>query len=142
MAIDGISGSSSAQSAMAAYYKQRQQDFSALGQALSAGNLAGAQKAFAALQTDLGNIKAASQNAGAQNGTGGSTGDLFAALKKALDSGDVAGAQKAFAALVQARTSQHRPDAAQAAAAGTTTGGTDADGDDDGTVGSTISVRA
>lgn len=139
MAIDGISGSSAAHSTMAAYYKQRQQDFSALGQALSAGDLAGARKAFAALQADSGNIKAASQTAGAQNGKGGSTGDLFAALKKALDSGDLAGAQQAFAALVQARASHQRPEAAQAA---TTATGTDADGDDDATVGSTVDVRA
>ena len=78
-----------------AYFQQRGSDQQTLGKALSAGDLAGAQQAFNAIQT-LG-----------QSGPF-STGDAykasqrqqdFTALGQALQSGDLAGAQQAFAAL-------------------------------------------
>ena len=79
-------------------FKQRSQDFKALSAALQSGNLADAQKAYAAFQKDVQN--------GTQNSTGNSTSAQPAkvtsdlqALSDALKSGDVTSAQKAFATL-------------------------------------------
>ena len=72
-------------------WKNRAQDFKALQTALQAGDLSGAQQAFATLQKDQPASSQAAQaaNAPSQNSQG------------ALTSGDVSGAQQAFAALKQ-----------------------------------------
>jgi len=82
------------------YFRQRGTDLRQLGQALQAGDLAGAQQAYNAI-TQL------AQNAPWQNGA--TTGPFkiaqreqdFEAIGQALQSGDLVGAQKAFAALQQ-----------------------------------------
>ena len=54
MSISSVSNNANPlQSAqMSGAFKQRKQDFAALGSALQSGDLAGAQKAFSALQQD------------------------------------------------------------------------------------------
>jgi hypothetical protein len=77
------------------------QNLKALSSSLSSGDLAGAQKAFAALTAN------APKNAAAQNSP---LGQDVSALRQALQSGDVAGSQKAFATLqqdMQARGGEH-----------------------------------
>jgi hypothetical protein len=97
-------------------FKQSKQDFAALGSALQSGDLAGAQKAFAALQQDKSTISQARGGQGSdsdgssstvsqtaqssQSGTS-SVQDLMNQLKQALGSGDLQGAQQAFASLQQ-----------------------------------------
>src|SRR5215471_3246409 len=53
MAVSGVcAGTNSYQSTIQSNFKQRQQDFQSLADALQAGNLQGAQQAVAALQQD------------------------------------------------------------------------------------------
>lgn len=95
-------------SQMSGAFKQRKQDFAALGSALQAGDLAGAQKAYAALQQDTQGIGQARGGQGdkddttqtAQSGTT-STKDMMDQLKQALSTGDMQGAQQAYAAIQQ-----------------------------------------
>ena len=51
--ISSVNSSSAIQSTRPSAFKQRNQDFQALSQALGSNDLAGAQSAFAALQKDL-----------------------------------------------------------------------------------------
>ena len=71
--------------------QQRRQEFQALGQALQSGDLAGAQKAFAALNPTASNSTQSAQPAQSNSN--------ISQLAQALQSGDLAGAQKAFAAM-------------------------------------------
>lgn len=78
-------------------FGQSIKDFQSLGSALQAGNMSGAQTAFAALQKDL---PASFQSTATQpfgNNTQANTD--FQNLTSALRSGDLTGAQKAFASL-------------------------------------------
>jgi ribosomal protein S20 len=79
-------------------FKQRGQDFKALGTALQSGDLAGAQQAFAALQKDTQTIQSAQSQPSGQNSPGSQD---FKTLESALNSGDLSGAQKAFATVQQ-----------------------------------------
>jgi ribosomal protein S20 len=79
---------------------QFKQDIQALQTALAAGNLEGAQKAFAAVQTDTSQFRASNATKTSDSAQGGSNPvqkDLQA-LQSALSAGDIAGAQKAFSA--------------------------------------------
>src|ERR1035438_1325823 len=68
-----------------------------LGQALQKGDLAGAQKAFAALQTNAPQGAASqAQGAASQNGQGNASQNPLSALASALQSGNLAAAQQAF----------------------------------------------
>lgn len=78
-----------------AYFQQRGSDQKALGQALDSGDLAGAQKEFAAIQALGQSGPLASGNAYIKTGRQ----QDFAAIGQALQAGDLAGAQKAFAQL-------------------------------------------
>jgi soluble cytochrome b562 len=69
--------------------QQFQTDFSSLGSALQSGDLAGAKKAYSALQNDI----QANQPAGGGNDP---MAQGFAAIGKALDSGDTKAAQTAY----------------------------------------------
>ncbi len=80
--------------------KQRAQDFKALETALQSGNLADAQKAFAAVQKDIQNAPQGSPDASATDGQTKSATDLQS-LADALNAGDVSTAQQSFAALKQ-----------------------------------------
>jgi len=92
-------------------------DLAALEKAIQSGNLSGAQKAFAALQSDLPQVQHAQQTQNgqqtqrahhhhgssaqnAQNTTSNPFSDL-AAVGSALQSGNLSGAQSAFATLQQ-----------------------------------------
>ena len=111
MSISSISGASSLVAGSTSPFQQRRQDFQALAQALSSGDLSGAQSAFAALQ------QLAQTGA---NGTGGSTSSVtgaaattaagagnsgsplasdWAALSSALSTNNLSAAQSAFAQL-------------------------------------------
>ncbi len=86
-----------------AFRQQRHDDLVQLGQALQSGDLAGAQKAFAAL-TALG------QSGPNQNGQTFARTDRnqdFLAVGHALQSGDLAGAQSAFANLASSLRNQN-----------------------------------
>lgn len=118
MSISSVSSSSAFQpSQISDVFKQRKQDFTALANALQSGDLAGAQKAFAAMQQDS---QAISQAQGGQAGAGNavqagpssqsgatSMGDLMNQLKQALSSGDLQGAQQAFASIQQSKGHGH-----------------------------------
>lgn len=80
--------------------QQRKQDFDALSKALNSGDLAGAQKAFAAVQQDM-QANKSGQAATDPNRPASPLSSDMDALSKALSSGDLAGAQKAFSTLQQ-----------------------------------------
>jgi hypothetical protein len=87
--------SSSIYQELQAYFQQRGSDQKTLGQALKAGDLAGAQKEFAAIQ-------ALGQSGPVANGNAyirTRRQEDFNAVGQALQAGDLAGAQKAFAEL-------------------------------------------
>jgi hypothetical protein len=93
--------------------KQRQQDFQSLADALQAGNLQGAQQAFAALQKDRSSSpRVASVTGTPQTGQSSPIRQEIQALQSALQSNDLAGAQKALTTfqqdLQQAGHTQHR----------------------------------
>jgi len=100
MSISRVSSATSAYQADVQSALQRlKNDFMDLAESLDSGDLAAAQKAFAALMQDLQSAGQA-QSSDQTGGAGQQTYD-FGALAKALTSGDLAGAQKAFAALTQ-----------------------------------------
>ncbi len=72
-------------------FQQVRSDFQSLQQALKAGNLAGAQKAYASLQSDSAN--------GPQPPAGSAAANYIEELGDALDAGDLSGAQDAFSSL-------------------------------------------
>jgi hypothetical protein len=85
-------------------YKKIRQDFDAVGQALSGGDLGAAQQAFATFQQDLQSVaaaKAPGQSGDTANGNVASPADALSALGQALNAGDLGAAQKAYAALQQ-----------------------------------------
>ena len=103
MSVSPISSSSANpvnpyQAPLADAFKQRGQDFKALGNALQSGDLAGAQQAFAALQKDTQTIQSAQSQPSGQNSPGSQD---FKTLESALNAGDLSGAQKAFATVQQ-----------------------------------------
>ncbi len=95
MTVGSIDPSSnSAAAALQVKLQQARANFDKLQQSLAAGNLAGAQQAFAALQQTA----APAQNNPQQN--------RIEALGQALKSGNVAAAQQAFSALQAAAPAQ------------------------------------
>jgi hypothetical protein len=93
MSTAGISSSSLVQGAE--YFQDRKSDLQQLGQALQAGNLAGAQQDFATIQNLGQNGRFANGNAFAVNARQ----QDFNAIGQALQSGDLAGAQTALTQL-------------------------------------------
>jgi hypothetical protein len=85
MPIDAISSTNQQQ------FQQTRTDYQALAQALNAGNLSAAQKAYDSLQQD--------QQNGPQPPAGSQVANDFSALGQALQSGDLSGAQGAFSSL-------------------------------------------
>ena len=131
------SGVSSTQQGQQSQWAQRKSLFDQLGKALQSGDLAGAQKAFTALQA------ISPQPPPSQNAQGNSTQSPFAALATALQNGDLAGAQAAFAQIQQTKGHHHHHHSSQsattsttsttaAATTATTVTATDQDGDNDG----------
>ena len=92
MRISSSSGVSSGQSVATANWQQRQQGFKNLMSAVQSGDLASAQKAFAAIGGPQG---------GAQSNS------PLAQIGQALQSGDIAGAQKAAQQLQAQRAGHH-----------------------------------
>jgi hypothetical protein len=103
MSVSPISTSSANpyQAQLASAFRQRGQDFKALGNALQSGDLAGAQQAFAALKKDTQTIQSAQQQQSQPPGQNSRIRPNFATVESALDSGDLSGAQKAFAIVQQ-----------------------------------------
>jgi len=78
-------------------------NFNSLGQSLQAGDLAGAQQAFAALlQSAPAGGAGSTASPGAGSDAGASAGADLVSLGQALQSGNLAGAQQAFTKLTQA----------------------------------------
>jgi hypothetical protein len=94
MSIAAVPSSSISQE-LQVYFQTRGSDQKALGQALKAGDLAGAQKEFDAIQSLGQSGPLASGNAYIRT----QRQQDFAAVGQALKAGDLAGAQKAFAEL-------------------------------------------
>jgi hypothetical protein len=94
MSISGISSTNVYQSSLQTRLQQLKSDFTDLEKSLNSGDLAVAQKAFAALQQDM-------QNVGQQTGGNNQLTNDLVALGNDLQSGDLTGAQKAFATLMQ-----------------------------------------
>ncbi|MFZ1376289.1 MAG: hypothetical protein WAS25_06820 [Geothrix sp.] len=86
----------------AEFFKQMKALFQQLGQALEAGDLAGAQEAFADLKSG-----APGDGPGRRLGRGGNGHGPFATLANALENGDLAAAQEAFGQIQQARGHRH-----------------------------------
>src|SRR5215470_12737299 len=83
-------------------FKQRQQDFQSLADALQAGNLQGAQQAFAALQQDRASSPRVAEVTGTQQaGQSSPIRQDIQALQSALQANDLAGAQKALTTFQQ-----------------------------------------
>jgi hypothetical protein len=104
MSVSSLSSASNpyAQSAQVSPYRQARTDFSALSQALTSGNLSGAQQAFSAFQQDMQGIQSAqgAQTASAQTGTSNFQSQL-SSVGLALQSGNLTAAKNAFASLQQ-----------------------------------------
>src|SRR5262249_28872945 len=83
-------------------FKQRQQDFQNLADALQAGNLQGAQQAFAALQKDRSSSSSVAGVTGtSQAGQSSPMRQDMQALQSALQANDLPGAQKALTTFQQ-----------------------------------------
>ena len=98
MAVSGVCvGTNSYQSTIQSTFKQRQQDFQSLADALQAGNLPGAQQAFAALQQDRASSSHVAGVTGTQQtGQSSPIRQDIQTLQSALQANDLAGAQKAL----------------------------------------------
>ena len=94
MSITGVS-QSAGQPAFNTTFQQRNDAMNSLDQALSSGDLTGAQSAFSALQS------LAPQGGKAPGGSDSPFAKDMAAVSSALQSGDMATAQSAFATLKQ-----------------------------------------
>ena len=94
MSVDAIGSSNSTEQTSAAHaaFKQMRTDFKALSVAMKNNDLAGAQKAYAAIQKEQSNMPNKDNNPLSTD---------FSNLGSALSSGDMASAQKAFATLQQ-----------------------------------------
>ncbi|MGB8275635.1 MAG: hypothetical protein WCF16_10250 [Alphaproteobacteria bacterium] len=153
MSVDPISsGLGGLQSARLTQFVQTRNYFSQLAQSLTSGDLSGAQQAFTSLQQ----ILQSSGQAGAQGDKNNPSGQSkiqqdLATVGQALQSGDIAGAQKAFASLQQdlqaARLAHHHHGGgakpADVASNSGTVAGADADGDQDGSSGTSgVNVTA
>jgi hypothetical protein len=104
MSASAVSSSSSLYTQLQQYFGARRSDLNQLGQALSGGDLAGAQAAFS-------KVVSLGQQGPAPNGAPfiiSQREQSFANIGKALQSGDVAGAQQAFAALQSQLHGGHR----------------------------------
>ena len=102
MSICSISSNSSiSQIDWRSLMNQWKQDFKQLASALQSGDLAGAQKAYSALQQLQQNNQPGGQSSNGQPASSGNNPiqNDFAALGQALSSGDLAGAQTAFSQL-------------------------------------------
>ena len=94
MSISSIGSTAGLSSAWQNTFQQRRQDFNQLAQALQSGDLSGAQKAFADLQSLQQN------NSGTNpNSNGSPIQNDFAALGQALQSGNLSQAQSDFTQL-------------------------------------------
>lgn len=84
--------------------QQPKNDVQGLAQSLKAGDLAAAQKSFAAVQQGLQSVQSAQQSnqtTGSTNSTNPTISTDIQGLSQSLSSGDLTGAQKALAALQQ-----------------------------------------
>ncbi|GAB7126223.1 hypothetical protein JCM19000A_07300 [Silvimonas sp. JCM 19000] len=99
--ISGLSSSSYLYSSTASdELKQRRQNYKALETALNAGDLSGAQTAYAALQAQQSSASSGSSSSGSGSNSAQQQFQTdFAALGTALSSGDISSAQSAFATL-------------------------------------------
>jgi hypothetical protein len=147
MSVDSISGLGAYQNTRQSLFQQERQYFNQLGQALQSGDLTGAQQAFTAL-TQIIQQTQQGQNANPTGAQSQIQKDL-AAVGQALQSGDLGGAQKAFAAVQQdiqnARLAHHgRGGGSQIGTPGAeaaVSGGSDSDGDSDGSGGVATGVN-
>jgi len=103
MTVSGVCASTNNyQSTVQSHFKQRQQDFQNLADALQAGNLQGAQQAFAALQQDRSSSpRVAGVTGTSQAGQSSPIRQDIQTLQSALQANDLAGAQKAFTTFQQ-----------------------------------------
>ena len=102
------SATSSVGSTQQAQWAQAKNLWDQLGQALQSGDLAGAQKAFAALQANAPQGPASQvQGASTSSGQGSATQNPMSALASALQSGNLAAAQQAFSQIQQTQGHHH-----------------------------------
>lgn len=97
MSISNITATAGLSQTWQSLFQQRKQDFSNLAQALQSGDLAGAQKAYADLQSLQQNSPAGSN--ARSNSNGNPVQSDFAALGQALASGNLSQAQSDFSKL-------------------------------------------
>ena len=102
MSVSNVSSSSVVtQTDWRSVVNQFKQDFKQLASSLQSGDLAGAQKAYTALQQLLQSNQSGGQSSNAQQASSSNNPiqNDFAALGQALSSGDLSGAQSAFSQL-------------------------------------------
>jgi hypothetical protein len=101
MSVGAVSFNNSSATVMPGGMNGAKQDFKALQDALNAGDLSGAQKAFSSIEQDFQNIqKARGAQANSQTG-GGQLQQDFQAIQNALNAGDIDGAKQALATFQQ-----------------------------------------
>lgn len=105
MRVGGMGSAGASQSTGVSNWQQNQQNFKNLASALSSGDLASAQKAYASLTANNSNIPANSP---------------LGQIGKALQSGDVGAAQQAMQSMQAARGGHHHHGGGQAATTGST----------------------
>ena len=103
MSVSLVSSSSATpyQARLADAFRQRVEEFKALGNALQSGDLGGAQQAYASLKKDTQTIQIAQQQHSQPSRQISRLRPDFKAVESALNSGDLSAAQTAFATLQQ-----------------------------------------
>ena len=99
MSVSGISSCPTAYRKYASPLQQVRKDIGALKTSLNSNDLAGAQKAFTALQKDMQSIGQAQTSQ--QSGANSPLDNDLAAISTAMQKGDLQGAQNAFATFTQ-----------------------------------------
>lgn len=99
MSISSISSNAGVPQGWQSPFQQARRDFGQLAQALQAGDLAGAQKAYADLQSLQQNNQSGTNSAASANSSADPIQNDFQALGQALASGDLTQAQTDFAQL-------------------------------------------
>jgi hypothetical protein len=135
MRISANNATSGAQVNGNSAWQQRRQNFQDMFAALKAGDLGGAQKAYAALSGNASSNAAGNANATSSNGP-------LAQLGQALQAGDLAGAQQAAQALQAARGGHHHHHAEQAGADTANTPAPTVSSTGNGSVGSLLNTLA
>jgi hypothetical protein len=145
MSINGVyaagqaSGASSISEAGQNRFQQIQQEFSALGTALSSGNLSDAQSAFSSLQQSMPSGTQGSTSSESASNSQNPVQTAMTALQQALGTGNVSAAQTAFSQLQSVMKGHHHHGQHEGGGTSTTSS---TPSSSTGVVGSTLQIAA